>query len=114
MLDTRELDTVGIEGFFLNACQSYDQGMALIDAGAVGGVVALNDVINSGAVRVGRTMIRLLNRSFRSGRRWTSPATEASSRGSISSSAMETSTSFRRRALSRYCTISKRRAMRLS
>ncbi|WP_227354156.1 CHAT domain-containing protein [Haladaptatus salinisoli] len=64
MLDARELDSVGIEAFFLNACQSYEQGMALIEAGAVGGVVTLNDVINSGAVRVGRTMIRLLNRGF--------------------------------------------------
>ncbi|GAA0198579.1 hypothetical protein ACFFQF_15310 [Haladaptatus pallidirubidus] len=64
ILDARTLDTVGVEAFLLNACQSYEQGMALIDAGAVGGVVTLDDVINSGAVRVGKAMVRLLNRGF--------------------------------------------------
>jgi hypothetical protein len=38
--------------------------MELIDAGSVGGVVTLSDVINSGAVRIGKTMVRLLNRGF--------------------------------------------------
>ncbi|WP_435177849.1 hypothetical protein [Halorussus sp. AFM4] len=63
-LDAADVDAVGAEAFMLNACQSYDQGMALIDAGSVGGVVTLSDVINSGAVRVGKTMVRLLNRGF--------------------------------------------------
>ena len=63
-LDATDIDAVGAEAFMLNACQSYDQGMALIDAGSVGGVVTLSDVINSGAVRVGKTMVRLLNRGF--------------------------------------------------
>jgi hypothetical protein len=61
-LDATDLDSVGVEAFMLNACQSYEQGMALVEAGSVGGVVTLDDVINSGAVRVGKTMIRLLNR----------------------------------------------------
>ncbi|WP_049971942.1 hypothetical protein [Haladaptatus cibarius] len=64
MLDARTLDTVGVEAFLLNACQSYEQGMALIDGGAIGGVVTLSDVVNSGAVRVGKAMVRLLNRGF--------------------------------------------------
>ncbi len=64
MLDAGELDSVGVEAFFLNACQSYEQGMALIEAGSIGGVVTLNDVINSGAVRVGKAMAQLLNRGF--------------------------------------------------
>ncbi|WP_440006119.1 hypothetical protein [Halomicrococcus sp. SG-WS-1] len=63
-LDARSLDSVGVEAFFLNACQSYDQGVALIESGAIGGVVTLNDVVNSGAVRVGKAMSRLLNRGF--------------------------------------------------
>jgi hypothetical protein len=63
-LDAGDVDSVGAEAFVLNACQSYEQGMKLIDAGSVGGVVTLNDVINSGAVRVGKTMVRLLNRGF--------------------------------------------------
>jgi hypothetical protein len=38
--------------------------MELIRKGAVGGVVTLNDVINSGALRVGRAMARLLDLGF--------------------------------------------------
>ncbi|SEO81927.1 hypothetical protein SAMN04487948_105316 [Halogranum amylolyticum] len=63
-LDVDDLDTVGVDAFLLNACRSYDQGMALIERGAIGGVVTLTDVINSGAVRVGKTMVRLLNQGF--------------------------------------------------
>jgi hypothetical protein len=63
-LDARELDRVGVDAFLLNACTSYEQGMALIDAGSIGGVVTLSDVINSGAVRIGSAMARLLNRGF--------------------------------------------------
>lgn len=63
-LDARTLGEVGVDAFLLNACSSYDQGMALIDAGAIGGVVTLSDVINSGAVRIGRATARLLNRGF--------------------------------------------------
>jgi hypothetical protein len=63
-LDARELDTVGVDAFLLNACTSYEQGMELVDAGSIGGVVTLSDVINSGAVRIGRAMARLLNRGF--------------------------------------------------
>ncbi|MFC4359931.1 hypothetical protein ACFO0N_18445 [Halobium salinum] len=63
-LDVTGLDRVGVGAFFLNACRSYGQGMALLERGAVGGVVTLTDVINSGAVRVGKTMARLLNAGF--------------------------------------------------
>lgn len=63
-LDARSVEKVGVDAFFLNACQSYDQGMALIQAGGIGGVVTLREVINSGAVAVGSTLARLLNRGF--------------------------------------------------
>jgi hypothetical protein len=63
-LDVHSLDRVGVGSFFLNACSSYEQGMELIRKGAVGGVVTLNDVINTGALRVGRTMARLLDLGF--------------------------------------------------
>ncbi|WP_129115819.1 hypothetical protein [Halegenticoccus tardaugens] len=63
-LDARGIDAVGVDAFFLNACSSYEQGMALIDGGAIGGVVTLAEVINSGAVNVGKTMVRLLNQGF--------------------------------------------------
>ncbi|MFC7154821.1 hypothetical protein ACFQPA_05045 [Halomarina halobia] len=64
LLDARTLDAVGMNAFFLNACASYEQGMALIDAGAIGGVATLDPVINTGATAVGRTMARLLNSGF--------------------------------------------------
>lgn len=63
-LDARSVDEIGVDAFFLNACQSYDQGMALIEAGGIGGVVTLREVVNSGAVAVGSTLAQLLNRGF--------------------------------------------------
>lgn len=63
-LDAWDLDHVGIDAFLLNACTSYEQGMALLEAGAVGGVVTLADVLNSGATRVGKSMVRLLDAGF--------------------------------------------------
>jgi hypothetical protein len=64
LFDARTLDSVGVDAFFLNACQSYEQGMALIDAGAIGGGVTLGNVIDDGAFRIGCTMAGLLNRGF--------------------------------------------------
>ncbi|MFC7045418.1 hypothetical protein ACFQH6_08375 [Halobacteriaceae archaeon GCM10025711] len=63
-LDVTTLDEVNVDAFFLNACSSYEQGMALIERGSIGGVVTLTDVVNSGAVRIGSTLARLLNRGF--------------------------------------------------
>jgi len=64
-LDVREdLAETGVQAFLLNACNSYEQGLGLIDAGAVGGIVTLNDVINEGAVKIGETVARLLNSGF--------------------------------------------------
>ena len=63
-LDASTLETVGVDAFFLNACQSYEQGLSLIERGAIGGVVTLSDVINSGAMTIGRVMARLLNCGF--------------------------------------------------
>ncbi|MGM0591721.1 MAG: hypothetical protein ACQETI_08880 [Halobacteriota archaeon] len=63
-LDATTLTVVGPDSFLLNACQSYEQGMALIESGAIGGIVTLSDVINSGAVEMGLTLARLLNRGF--------------------------------------------------
>jgi hypothetical protein len=64
MLDVEDLDSVGVDTFFLNACRSYRQGMKLIDGGAIAGVVTLEDILDSGALRIGRAMARLLNRGF--------------------------------------------------
>ncbi len=63
-LDATTLEEVGVDAFLLNGCRSYDQGMALIDGGAIGGIVTLTDVINAGAVEIGSTLARLLNNGF--------------------------------------------------
>ncbi|PSP77085.1 hypothetical protein BRC81_10655 [Halobacteriales archaeon QS_1_68_20] len=63
-LDARELDDVGVDMFLLNACDSYAQGRALLDAGAKAGVTSLTEVSNKAATRLGRTMARALNAGF--------------------------------------------------
>ncbi len=63
-LDATGLDRIGVDAFLLNGCRSYDQGMALIDGGAIGGIVTLTDVINTGAVSIGTDLSRLLNCGF--------------------------------------------------
>ncbi len=63
-LDTSSLETVGAKAFVLNACQSHNQGIDLVEAGSIGGIVTLADVVNDGAVSVGSTIARLLNRGF--------------------------------------------------
>lgn len=63
-LDAAGLDEVNVDACFLNACQSIDQGRALVDAGAIASVVTLTDVLNGDAVDVGTTMARLVNRGF--------------------------------------------------
>lgn len=59
-LDARGVDDVDLEAFFLNACDSLHQAVALIDGGAVGGIATDNRVVNSGATRVGHTIAELL------------------------------------------------------
>ena len=63
-LDVTDLDVVGADTFLLNACNSYHQGLAMVERGAIGGIVTLNEVINSGAVDIGETVARLLNCGF--------------------------------------------------
>lgn len=55
---------VGVSAFLLNACQSYEQGEALIRHGSRGGIVTLTDVANSSATRLGRIVARLMNSGF--------------------------------------------------
>ena len=63
-LDVRMLPGVAVETFFLNACTSADQAAALVRAGAVGGIATTDAVVNSGAVRIGETVARLLIAGF--------------------------------------------------
>ncbi len=63
-LDVASLEAVGVDIAFLNACHSYTQGQKLIEKGAVAGVVTFEEVLDEGALRIGKTMARLLNRGF--------------------------------------------------
>lgn len=63
-LDATSIEEVGVDAFFLNACNSYAQGVKLIEAGAIGAIVTLSEVFNEGAVRMGETIARLLNAGF--------------------------------------------------
>ncbi|WP_254824299.1 hypothetical protein [Haloglomus halophilum] len=63
-LDCGALDATGVDTFFFNACRSYRQARALIEAGAIVGVGSHTDVTNAGAVELGRTMARLLEYGF--------------------------------------------------
>jgi hypothetical protein len=64
LLDADSVGDIELDIFFLNACRSYRQGRRLIEKGAISGVVTLDDVINSGAVRIGKTLAKLLNYGF--------------------------------------------------
>jgi hypothetical protein len=50
--------------FFLNACNSYGEGMNLIKKGSVSGVVTLYEVLNKEALDIGYTFSRLLGNGF--------------------------------------------------
>lgn len=63
-LEASQLGTVGADMFVLNACSSYEQGQTLVDKGAIAGVVTLEDVINSMATKIGRSIARLLNYGY--------------------------------------------------
>ena len=60
---TLECD-VAVDSFLLNACQSHEQGEALLDRGSYAGVVTLSDVANASATAFGQTIARLLNCGF--------------------------------------------------
>lgn len=59
-LDARTLNNVEIKAFALNACASYKQGMALLAAGSLGGVITLYEVGNTSATLVGTALARAL------------------------------------------------------
>jgi len=63
-LDVSTLDRTGIDAFLLNACHSYHQGLSLIRAGAIGGIVTLTEIISDRAVCIGETIAHLLNTGF--------------------------------------------------
>lgn len=63
-LDPDELSAVGVRGFLLNGCESVEQGIALTEAGASGGIVTVSQVADRGAAAVGMMLARLLDQGF--------------------------------------------------
>lgn len=63
-LDLSEVESVGAGAFLLNGCRSYDLGIEMVEAGSVGGIVTLSEVGNTGAIRIGRLVARLVNVGF--------------------------------------------------
>ena len=62
--DARSLGSAGMRAFVLNGCRSYRQGRALVDAGAIGGVATLSNVMNVPATEVGQQIAQLLDAGF--------------------------------------------------
>jgi hypothetical protein len=63
-LDVRTLPTTGVGAFFLNGCRSYEQGFALLTAGAVGGIATIDDVEDEVAGTVGYQAAVLLDAGY--------------------------------------------------
>lgn len=61
LLDVATVPDVGFDSFLLNACQSYRQGVELVEKGVIGGIVTLGDVANDAAVETGSHLAQLLN-----------------------------------------------------
>ena len=63
-LAASDLDETNVETFFLNACGSYHEGTALVEAGSVAGAVTLRKVLDEQAAKVGTAFARLLLAGF--------------------------------------------------
>ncbi|WP_227376603.1 hypothetical protein [Haladaptatus halobius] len=63
-LDAESVDDVAVDTFLLNGCRSYEQGVELINSGSIGGIVTYSEIANKSAIKIGRTIARLLNRGF--------------------------------------------------
>ena len=60
-MDASTIESVGARSFFLNACESYEQGMALIESGSLGGIVTRNEIENNAGITAGSTIAQLLS-----------------------------------------------------
>jgi len=63
-LAASDLNETNVETFFLNACGSYHEGVALVEAGSVAGAVTLRKVLDEQAAKVGTAFARLLLAGF--------------------------------------------------
>jgi len=62
--DAARITETGVDAFFLNACESYRQGIHLVESGAIAGVTTLTPVSNDEAETMGKKLARLLNLGF--------------------------------------------------
>jgi hypothetical protein len=63
-LAAADLESCGVEAFFLNACGSYYEGYDLVRQGASVGAVTLTTVLDEQAVSLGTTFAELLAAGF--------------------------------------------------
>jgi hypothetical protein len=62
--DAADCKSVDADMFFLNTCQSYEQGQALVKNGSIAGIVTTTDLLNHRAAAIGRTVAMYLNHGF--------------------------------------------------
>lgn len=63
-VDVSSIPSVGVTYFLLNACNSATQGIELIEAGGIGGIVTLGEVIDSSAAWFGVNIAKLLDTGY--------------------------------------------------
>jgi hypothetical protein len=63
-LAVADIPATNVETFFLNACGSYYEGLALVERGSVAGAVTLRKVLDEQAAKVGTAFARLLLGGF--------------------------------------------------
>ncbi|PSP37737.1 hypothetical protein BRC66_06140 [Halobacteriales archaeon QH_2_66_30] len=63
-LDVGTVEQSNVDMFFLNACQSFQQGKRLVERGSVGGMVTYSDVADKYALQTGTLIGQLLNDGF--------------------------------------------------
>jgi len=63
-LDVGSVASSDVEIFFLNACQSFQQGKRLVERGSVGGIVTYSDVSDKYALQTGTLIGQLLDSGF--------------------------------------------------
>lgn len=59
-----DIDFVNSKIFFLNACNSYEVGLSLIEKGSIGGVATINKILDSSALKVGVLFSRLITSGY--------------------------------------------------
>jgi len=64
LLDVGTIEESNVTTFFLNACQSYQQGKQLVQKGSSGGIVTYSDISDKYALEASGLIGRLLNEGF--------------------------------------------------